>query len=121
MHCCTLFVCDRVEFSAVDAVDQRPLAVDKWHPARVSVTDIVDENRWLLVIIKDNPLPVVWRALKDDWTLTCDESELICMQRRDAGTSTQSVQKMRFSVRGDYWTFLAHLMHGRVLGHSNDA
>ncbi|KAJ8473520.1 hypothetical protein ONZ51_g7825 [Trametes cubensis] len=115
MPCCTVFICDRVEFSAVESVNENQTT--NWEPAQVSVTEITNNRRWLMVVLQRERIPVVWRVLTDGWTLACDESEMTCIQRPTASAMTQGVEKLRFSTRRDFWTFTAHLMHGRVLGH----
>lgn len=31
---------------------------------------------WLMVVLQGQTMPVVWRALKDEWSLMCDEVRL---------------------------------------------
>ncbi|KAI9062914.1 hypothetical protein FKP32DRAFT_1572940 [Trametes sanguinea] len=115
MTCCTFFICDRVEFSASEGLRERHDTSDTWKSARVSITEIMDDNRWLMVMVPDQPIPVVWRALQDEWSLTCDESKLMCMQHYTAEGMKDTVQKLRFTIPRDFWTFMAHFMHGRLL------
>ncbi|KAI9056620.1 hypothetical protein FKP32DRAFT_1557871, partial [Trametes sanguinea] len=116
----TFFICDRVEFSASDGLRERHDASDTWKSARVSITQIIDNDRWLMVTLQDQPLPIVWRALQDEWSLTCDEvsSNLTCMQHQTVEGMKDTVQKLRFATPRDFWMFMTHLMHGRLLAQS---
>ncbi|KAI9070252.1 hypothetical protein FKP32DRAFT_1544565, partial [Trametes sanguinea] len=70
---------------------------------------------WLVVLVDSEPLPVIWHLIKDGWTMTCDEASMtMSMRSAHSASLTDTVQRLRFFTRHDYWNFVANLALGRV-------
>ncbi|KAI9061999.1 hypothetical protein FKP32DRAFT_1574802, partial [Trametes sanguinea] len=114
----THFNCDRVEFCAAQNATSESVTLnnDMWRPAQVSVSELLDSDRWLMVVAGTNEdVHVLWRHIKDGWTMACDERTLtMIMQSRDASNAAVTIQKLRFALRADFWSFVAHVSFART-------
>ncbi|KAI0349057.1 hypothetical protein OH77DRAFT_1594435 [Trametes cingulata] len=111
----TFFNTDYAEFSSHESMSGQPIDDDAWRPAKVSVCEVTENNRWLVVTLEADNTPVVWRVLKDGWLLLCDERALsMSMQLVDCNTLVTKVEKVRFRTRQEFWAFVGHVSFARL-------
>ncbi|KAI0359243.1 hypothetical protein OH77DRAFT_1447310 [Trametes cingulata] len=116
----TYFTCDRAEFNSYEYGGGQANMVDIWRPAKVSICEVTANNRWLIVTAETEAQPVVWRVIKDDWSLTCDEQALsLSMQHTDSDTALTTVQTIRFHHRHEFWALVANISFARLRTYSN--
>ncbi|KAH9858156.1 hypothetical protein C2E23DRAFT_880809 [Lenzites betulinus] len=118
----TFFTCERVEFSHGDSLNGFGAFQEVWKPAKVIVSEITDNKRWLMVSLEHGAPPVVFRVINDAWMLSCDERSLtMLMRREDPASPIAVVHKLRFGVPQDFWMFVAAMCQGRVVASGNFA
>ncbi|KAI0349463.1 hypothetical protein OH77DRAFT_1525653 [Trametes cingulata] len=111
----TYYTCLNAEFCLAETINGIGSKEDLWRPANVSVTAPTDTSRWLMVTLQRDRKPVIWRVIKEDWMVICDERTLtMTMQCTEPDGLTINMQKLRFRSRPDFWSFLAHLAFSRV-------
>ncbi|KAJ8481669.1 hypothetical protein ONZ51_g5832 [Trametes cubensis] len=112
----THFDCDHAEFSSTtNGGGGNGRAGETWQVAKVSVCNITENHRWLVVTIPAESTPVIWRAIKDDWLVMCDEAALtMSMRTANIDLRTTTVHKIRFASRKEYWSFVANVTYARV-------
>ncbi|KAI0683365.1 hypothetical protein C8T65DRAFT_749573 [Cerioporus squamosus] len=113
----THFNCNNVQFSSiVDTHDHTINPVeDDWQPAEVLVSEVSETGHWLMVSLKQDGAPVVvWRAIQEGWYIACDERSMtMLMHNKTPDRFTDTVQKLRFQTKKDYWEFVAHFASSR--------
>ncbi|KAI0359116.1 hypothetical protein OH77DRAFT_1420671 [Trametes cingulata] len=115
----TYFSCDCAEYNSYEYGGGQASTADIWRPVRVSICEVTANNRWLIVIAEAEAQPVVWRVIKDDWSLTCDEQTLsLSMQRTDSSTAVTTVQTIRFRHRHEFWSLVGNMSFARLRTYS---
>ncbi|KAI0702110.1 hypothetical protein C8Q76DRAFT_632916, partial [Earliella scabrosa] len=70
---------------------------------------------WLMVSVEDEDAPVVWRIIQEGWFIACDERSMTMNMQQPCGNGHMVlIQKLRFSTRQEYWSFVAHFASSRV-------
>ncbi|KAH9854426.1 hypothetical protein C2E23DRAFT_858563 [Lenzites betulinus] len=116
----TYFRCDRVEVTTARDIRDNAVVVDLWKPARLFLSESLEQTRWLLVTVEgDRFSPAIWHAIKDGWSIICDEETLTVIMHGLGGVGCEVLtrDKLRFTTPKDFWGFIAHYSLGRV--HAN--
>ncbi|KAL7279508.1 hypothetical protein ACG7TL_007351 [Trametes sanguinea] len=113
----TFFACEQAEFAYGEEAAIRFDNASGWKPAQVSVCEVTQDNRWLVVRVDNEVRPVVWRVITEGWILACDERTISMSMRaseQGIGSRTHAVEKLRFNSQEEFWSFVGHISYARL-------